>query len=289
MRLKWAQQSPELQHLFPRVDPDPSGDGDGGGGDDEPLREPGKKALAAERQRAEDLEKKVTRLERQAKAFEGLNPDAYREALEKHRQAEERLQELETIANARAMEKEQTYTKQLQESKTREATLAKQLQEIQVKGAVRDAFLAIGGKREKDGAGRVPFDLFMAATGASYALDESGDVYVVDAKGAPVINELGRTTSRLLQRARRPVRSQISRLRLRHGFRSRTRRQARGGHSQHEQGRTGRVRLPRDLITTSPTHTPGASLGPLFHGGKTESTRAARCAQPAGTECATPQ
>jgi hypothetical protein len=192
MRLKWAQQSPELQHLFPRVDPDPSGDGDGGGGDDEPLREPGKKALAAERQRAEDLEKKVTRLERQAKAFEGLNPDAYREALEKHRQAEERLQELETIANARAMEKEQTYTKQLQESKTREATLAKQLQEIQVKGAVRDAFLAIGGKREKDGAGRVPFDLFMAATGASYALDESGDVYVVDAKGAPVINENGR-------------------------------------------------------------------------------------------------
>lgn len=194
--MRYKQRFPELDWdlmgIFHRADAEGGDDAAGGGGDDEQLGEAGKKALEAERKRAKELERELNSLKRQAKAFEGLNPDAYREALEKHQQAEQRLQELETIANARALEKEQTYSKQLQEAKAKAETLEKELQDVRVKGAVRDAFLAIGGKREKDSAGRVPFDLFMAATEGSFRIDEEGEVYVVDAKGAPVINENGR-------------------------------------------------------------------------------------------------
>jgi hypothetical protein len=167
----------------------------GGAGGDEPLGESGKRALDAERRRANDAEKELAKLRRQADAFKGLNPEAFREAQQKVEAAEQRIQELETLIAARVRETEDAYAPQLKAANERAEAAEQRERETTIVNSAREIFYALGGKRENDEFGRSAFDVFLAATRSNFQLDpKTREFTVVDAKGNPVINDKGRVS-----------------------------------------------------------------------------------------------
>jgi hypothetical protein len=194
--MRFKERFPELDEWLLRADTEPGDEPAGGGaGDDEQLGDAGKRALAAERKRASDAEKELNRLRRQAKEFEGLNPEAYREAQRKAEEASRRLEEMEALTRLKVKETEEAYTRQLEEARKRAEAAEQRETETTIVNGARELFYALGGKREKDEYGRSAFDVFLATTRANFQLDpETRQVIVVDGKGQPIINDKGRVS-----------------------------------------------------------------------------------------------
>jgi hypothetical protein len=176
------------------VDPTPPNEPPAGGGAPAPAPESAPsdsgddgraKALAAERQRAAELEKETKALRAQLKELgRQVDPQVIAEAQKRADDAERMREVAEAEARNRASAAEQKFNAQVTELK---ASL-----EAQVQAAQRDAlrikvereFLANEGRTEAGKDGTTHFQYLWQVYGSQFAEDQNG-LYLVDADGTP--------------------------------------------------------------------------------------------------------
>lgn len=165
--------------------------GAGGAGGGEPLGEGGIKALQAERERNATMARELATLRTQMKALEGrVDPETYAEAKNQAEEYQRKLQEQEqAIARAKA-DAEATYGPQLKAAHDQRTAAEQALASYRHRTATERLFSSetVKGRAGADNDGTAFFDLFYSQRAASYALDDQGQLYVVDRSGKPVLD-----------------------------------------------------------------------------------------------------
>lgn len=149
-------------------------------GDDpsQPLNEGGIKALQAERDRANELDKKYRALERQFKQFEGIDPARYKEAIDAlNKQAEYEQQQAQWRADTEA-EIKSKYEPQLQHQQQLVATAQKELADYKRDVLLERAFLKAEGFPDA-------FKYASVDLASRVRLTDKGALEVLDANGEP--------------------------------------------------------------------------------------------------------
>jgi hypothetical protein len=159
----------------PAADPAPAD-----GGDDGRAR-----ALAAERQRAADLEKETKALRAQLKELgRQVDPQVIAEAQRRADDAERLREVAEAEARNRAQALEQKHNKVVDELKAAMEARALAAERAALRIKAEREFLASEGRPEAGNDGRTHFDYLWDSHGAKFAEDQNG-LYLVDADGTP--------------------------------------------------------------------------------------------------------
>jgi hypothetical protein len=167
------------------LDPAPSGgEGDGEGGDVAKLLH----TLDRERNRGNDLERRVKAQEAQLRELSTTNPEAVRAAEAKALEEQTRRELIEQQARIAQEQIEAKYSAQLQQS-NKELIEEREARERQlVKQQAEKAFLNAKGRVEISPLdGSTPFDGVWGRFGPNFRI-EDGALVVVDAKGNPEID-----------------------------------------------------------------------------------------------------
>lgn len=134
-----------------------------------------KKALESERKIRSEFEQKLKLLERQLKAFEGIDPELAKRAQELQAQQEEMLQRESKLR----AEIEASYQPQLAEAKKREAEKEAELQRFKLDVQLEKAFFEQGGFPGE-------FEPVALALRSRAKLEPNGSIKVLDKSGNPM-------------------------------------------------------------------------------------------------------
>lgn len=143
------------------------------------------RALAAERQRAAELEKETKALRAQLKELgRQVDPQVIADA-QKRADDAERMRELaEAEARNKASALEQKYNQQVDQLRTSLEAQVQAAQRAALRIKAEREFLANEGRTEAGKDGRTHFDHLWDSYGAQFAEDQNG-LYLVDADGTP--------------------------------------------------------------------------------------------------------
>ena len=140
--------------------------------------------VRATRKERDRIKHELDELRGQFKALEGLDPDKYKAMQEEIESAKRQREQLTELEHRLQQEKEQEVRKYAEES----TQLKQQLEQLKLDRLISEAYTTAGGRtEEQDG---VAFNkLYLDQNRHRFARDKSGQLVVLDEKGAPLLDE----------------------------------------------------------------------------------------------------